>query len=71
MHEDAIPKGILVRLVRSLLIMLAMLCALTWIAQKLAVSDTLYGIGALVVFFLATLTDRTDFYLRPVDRDDR
>ena len=62
MHEDAIPRGILWRLARSLLVCVGLMYALKLIGTELSFGDTAYGVGALVVFVLTTLTDRTDFY---------
>jgi hypothetical protein len=61
-HPDAIPKGVLWRLARTMLILVALMYALKLIGRQLSFDDTAYGLGALVFFFLATLTDRTDFY---------
>lgn len=62
MHEDAIPKGILWRLVRSFFICVGLMYALKLIGTELSFGYTAYGVGAIVVFLLTTLTDRTDFY---------
>jgi hypothetical protein len=43
--------------------MLAMLVVLKLIGEKLSFGDTAYAIGYVIVLFLTTLTDRTDFYL--------
>lgn len=56
------PRGALWRLTRTALIAVALMLALTLIGKELSFSDGAYGVGALIIFFLATLTDRTDFY---------
>jgi hypothetical protein len=62
MHEDAMPKGALWRLIRTAVIAFALMLALTLVGKALSFSDSAYGVGALIIFILATLTDRTDFY---------
>ena len=47
---------------RTLLVILALVYALKWIGQKLSFGDAAYAVGVVVVFILATLTNRTDFY---------
>ena len=62
MHDDAMPPGAIWRLTRTALIGIALMVAMTSIGKALSFSDSAYGVGALIVFFLTTLTDRTDFY---------
>ena len=70
MSGQAIPEGFRWRIARTLLAMFAMLFVLTLIGEKLSFGDTAYAIGYVVVFFLTTLTDRTDFYLASPYRID-
>jgi hypothetical protein len=51
-------------------VMAAMLCVLAFITQKLSLSDTAFGIGALLIMVIAPLADRTDFYPWPEDRSE-
>lgn len=61
-NGQAIPEGFRWRIARALLAMFAMLLVLTTVGEKLSFGDAGYAIGYIVVLFLTTLTDRTDFY---------